>query len=159
MPNDTDTPPTKPKIHPAVVILPWLFVTLALTDSMRPAPASQILVALTLAGRVIAVLGVCVLILAYYAMARAGTTIDPARHSVKLVVTGVYRLSRNPIYLGWLLFLSGLGIANLSVVAISLSAVMVAVLHRAVITQEEAYLETRFGEEYRRYKQRVRRWL
>lgn len=99
------------------------------------------------------------LILAYYAMARAGTTIDPARHSVKLVVTGVYRLSRNPIYLGWLLFLSGLGIANLSVVAISLSAVMVTVLHRAVITQEEAYLETRFGEEYRRYKQRVRRWL
>jgi protein-S-isoprenylcysteine O-methyltransferase Ste14 len=81
---------------------------------------------------------------------RAGTTPNPTRP---------YRFTRNPMYLGLALLQVGLAmVTNALWPLLTLPLVMVAV-RRLVIDREERYLETKFGEEYRAYKARVRRWL
>jgi protein-S-isoprenylcysteine O-methyltransferase Ste14 len=76
-----------------------------------------------------------------------------------LIQQGIYRLSRNPMYLGLALVQVGVGVGvdNLWVVLTSLPAL--AAVHVIAIRPEELYLEGRFGEDYRAYKARVRRWL
>ena len=70
-----------------------------------------------------------------------------------------YRLSRNPIYLGWFLFVLGQGVKNVSLFQIVVSFLMIGLLHWAVVLREEKYLEDMFGSEYLQYRARVRRWL
>jgi protein-S-isoprenylcysteine O-methyltransferase Ste14 len=103
--------------------------------------------------------GFAVLAMSYGSMAKAGTTINPSEHSSKVVTSGLYAYSRNPIYLGWFLLLAGIGFRNASWLVLVTAVTMVLLLYGAVILQEEAYLEKRFGEEYLQYKKRVRRWL
>ena len=110
-------------------------------------------------GVALVVVGVATLVLAYGRMARAKTTIDPNVHTSKIVTSGTYAYSRNPIYLGWFVLLAGRGLMRASVLALLVAAAMLLVLYWAVIVAEEAYLENKFGEEYLRYKKSVRRWL
>ena len=105
------------------------------------------------------VLGILTLIFSYGAMARARTTINPRRPTARIVTNGIYRISRNPIYLGWFVFLLGRGLASLSLFQMSMAPLMIGLLHWAVVLREEEYLENTFGDEYMRYKQSVRRWL
>ena len=72
---------------------------------------------------------------------------------------GPYRFSRNPIYLAFSLFQTGiaLGVANAWTLITLLPAI--SVMSLVVIPREERYLEAHFGEEYASYKARVRRWL
>ena len=72
---------------------------------------------------------------------------------------GPYRLTRNPIYLGMVLGLIGLAIAFNSLWLLMTLALFALVIRYSVITREEAYLERKFGDVYRRYRARVRRWL
>lgn len=72
---------------------------------------------------------------------------------------GPYRLTRNPMYLGFVAFTVGLGLL-LNNGWFPLAAIVAAVaVQRTAIVHEEAYLERKFGEVYRAYKRRVRRWL
>lgn len=75
-----------------------------------------------------------------------------------LVTTGVYRLSRNPQYTGWILILAGTAVTARSPLALGL-VLAVVVAMRVWIPQEERHLEDEFGEEYIRYRQRVPRFL
>ena len=99
------------------------------------------------------------LLVSYGSMAVARTTIDPSEHSSKVVTSGLYAYSRNPIYLGWFLVIAGIGLRNASLLVLVIAVTMVLLLYWAVIVEEEAYLEKRFGDEYLRYKKSVRRWL
>jgi len=92
---------------------------------------------------------------------KAKTTWSPMTpgHSTSLVSTGVYGVSRNPIYLGMLLVMVGLGIALSSPVALALSAVFVLYVDRFQIEPEESALSAILGQEYRDYQTKVRRWL
>ena len=89
------------------------------------------------------------------------TSINPRdfKGTTKLVSTGIFRFSRNPMYLSLLLMLIawalwlGNSLAWLGVI------VFILVMNHCQIAREEAYLESKFGDEYRRYKQKVRRWL
>jgi protein-S-isoprenylcysteine O-methyltransferase Ste14 len=110
-------------------------------------------------GTGLALAGVALLLMAYWMMARAHTTIDPRQHTSRIVSAGIYRISRNPIYLGWFLVTLGAGLRSLSLFQILLAVLMVGLLHWAVVLQEEKYLEDTFGDEYIAYKMRVRRWL
>jgi len=92
-------------------------------------------------------------------MARAKTTIDPNVHSSKIVTSGIYAYSRNPIYLGWFVLIAGRGFMNASLLVLLVAVTMLLLLYWAVIVEEEKYLESKFGEEYLSYKKRVRRWL
>jgi len=90
---------------------------------------------------------------------RHRTPVDPGRPTVTIVASGVFGLSRNPMYLSLLLLLAGIAVA-LGSLWLALSVVPLAVLlDRGVVVPEEAYLSREFGEAYVSYARRVRRWL
>ncbi len=90
---------------------------------------------------------------------RAGTPIEPYRDATALVAAGPYRWSRNPIYLGLVLLLVGFWLHLASLTPAVVPPAFAVVLGRAVIAREEAALTARFGDGYRAYARRVRRWL
>src|SRR5215475_2981248 len=89
----------------------------------------------------------------------SGTNISTDLPATALVVDGIYRWSRNPLYLAMTLAYVGLAIAAGSVWAIMLLIPLLVVMNIGVISREERYLEREFGDAYRAYKSRVRRWL
>jgi protein-S-isoprenylcysteine O-methyltransferase Ste14 len=90
---------------------------------------------------------------------RAGTDLDPGTHARTLVTDGPYRWSRNPIYVGMTLGYAGIAVATHDVWPLVLLAIVLPLVHYGVILREEQYLAERFGPEYVRYRERVRRWL
>ena len=76
-----------------------------------------------------------------------------------LVTTGTHGWTRNPIYLGMFLIYVGVGVAARSPWTLILTLPLALTIRYGVIAREEAYLERRFGDAYRDYKARVRRWL
>lgn len=90
---------------------------------------------------------------------RRGTAVEPWKPSTALIVEGPYRLSRNPIYVGFAATYAGLAIAMDSWIALILLAPCLFVIDRFVIQREERYLAAKFGPGYEAYRQKVRRWL
>jgi protein-S-isoprenylcysteine O-methyltransferase Ste14 len=90
---------------------------------------------------------------------KAGTRVETNKPTTAIVANGPYRVTRNPIYIGMFLGLTGLAIGfdNLWVLATLVPFYLV--IRYGVIAREEAYLERKFGAVYRGYKSRVRRWL
>ena len=86
---------------------------------------------------------------------------DPAAltDSTPLVTTGIHGWSRNPIYVGMFILYAGIGLAACSPWALILIVPLAIILRYGVVAREEAYLGRRFGDAYRAYKTRVRRWL
>lgn len=76
----------------------------------------------------------------------------------QIVTQGPYRYTRNPIYLGQLIFMAGLWVGFRSWVALALCIFHLPWFHLHVV-KDEARLEERFGESYREYKRRVKRWI
>ncbi len=96
---------------------------------------------------------------AVFAFRRAGTSPNPYRPSSHLVTTGIYQVSRNPMYVGFTLwYLAAACWLNNLWLFVLLPIVLLVMLY-GVILREEAYLERQFGDEYRAYRGRVRRWL
>lgn len=90
---------------------------------------------------------------------RHGTAVIPHRPATRLVTTGVYRLTRNPMYLGMALLYVAFAIVFDSLLALVLLPVVLVVIQTHVIAKEEAYLQRKFDDEYLAYKTRVRRWI
>jgi protein-S-isoprenylcysteine O-methyltransferase Ste14 len=93
------------------------------------------------------------------ALLAARTNIGPTLPSTAIVTTGPFRLSRNPLYLALTLLYLGLVLAFDSWWGIARLIPLLLVMHRGVILREERYLEAKFGDEYRRYKVSVARYL
>ena len=89
----------------------------------------------------------------------AGTDVVPGRPSDGLVTYGPYTITRNPIYIGLILVYFGLAIVMTSLWVLLLLIPVQMILQRGVVLPEEAYLERKFGDAYRKYKARVPRWL
>jgi len=103
--------------------------------------------------------GVLLAVSAAFLFRRAGTTPNPAKPTTALVIWGPYRFTRNPMYVGMAtLYVGGTLLLNDPWPLAFLPMVM-ALVQRYVIVREEAYLERKFGNAYRAYKARVRRWL
>lgn len=113
------------------------------------------------AGTVIIVLGMVVVALGMVQFARLKTTVNPLdlTQSTRLAIGGVYRYTRNPMYLGLTLILFGWVLHLDSPVNILLLVAFVLVITELQIKPEEAALKRLFGEEYEKYFRRVRRWL
>ena len=90
---------------------------------------------------------------------RARTALEPWKPSSALVTSGPYRFTRNPMYVGMAALYLGIALAFGYLWSVALLAVVLVVIDRTVIAREERYLERRFGESYREYRTRVRRWL
>jgi protein-S-isoprenylcysteine O-methyltransferase Ste14 len=103
--------------------------------------------------------GLIIILAAANLFRRAGTHIEPWRASSAIVSTGVYRWSRNPIYLSMAIIYAGLALGFDSLIALALLPAAVLVIQTQVIGREERYLEAKFGDAYRDYKLAVRRWL
>jgi protein-S-isoprenylcysteine O-methyltransferase Ste14 len=91
--------------------------------------------------------------------ARAETPVRSIKPTRALVTTGVHGWTRNPIYLGMFLVYGGIGVAAPSPWTLILTLPLAIAIRYGVVAREEAYLERRFGDAYRDYKARVRRWL
>lgn len=96
---------------------------------------------------------------AFYIMRRARTTIRPDRGAAALVTDGVFRLTRNPLYLGLTLLYAGVACVLDVPWALVFLPVVVWIIHTVVIRSEEAYLTRAFGDAYTTYCERVRRWV
>lgn len=90
---------------------------------------------------------------------RAGTPANPYAETRALAVNGPYRFTRNPMYLGLVLMTVGLGLVMNSMWLILMAVAVMLALRNLVIVHEERYLEEKFGDTYRAYLKRVRRWL
>jgi protein-S-isoprenylcysteine O-methyltransferase Ste14 len=95
------------------------------------------------------------------AFRRAGTTINPLRpeEASAMVTDGIYRVTRNPMYVGFASFLIGWGILLQSWAVLAGPIVFVMVITRLQILPEERALKLRFGSAFDAYRARVRRWL
>jgi protein-S-isoprenylcysteine O-methyltransferase Ste14 len=112
-----------------------------------------------IAGIAIAAIGLTLLLAFEIGFRRAGTTILPGHEGSALVTSGVYRVTRNPGYLGMALIGTGIALIVDAPWAVLGVALAVLVVDRGVIVHEERYLESRFGDDYLAYCLRVRRWL
>jgi protein-S-isoprenylcysteine O-methyltransferase Ste14 len=90
---------------------------------------------------------------------RARTPFLSIKPTRALVTTGIHGWTRNPIYLGMFLVYGGIGVATQSAWILILALPLAITIRLGVVAREEAYLERRFGDAYRDYKARVRRWL
>lgn len=112
-------------------------------------------------GAGVALLGAALDALGVIAFLRARTTVNPLKPSrtSTIVRGGIYRHTRNPMYLGMLLFLLGFALYLAHPLAFLLLPVFVAYLTRYQIMPEERFLAAKFGAEYAAYASRVRRWI
>jgi len=110
-------------------------------------------------GAVLTVLGIILVVLARREFRRYGQPTDPGQPTLKIITTGVFSISRNPLYLGGIGILVGLALALNLPWAIVLLLPAIVVCHYILIAPEEQYLRERFGEEYRLYTEKVYRWI
>ena len=96
---------------------------------------------------------------AFYKFKKAGTNVDVRKPATKIVTDGLYAYSRNPIYVGLVIFLFAMSVLLNNLWIMIFIPAFVIIVKRGVIEKEEIYLEEKFGAEYTDYKKRVRRWL
>ena len=111
------------------------------------------------AGGALALVGFALGALSVREFRRAGTSVVPGEPSTVLLDNGPYRFTRNPIYIAFVILYVGLAIMLTSAWMLVLLIPVLIVLQRGVVEREEAYLQSKFGEAYRKYQTRVPRWL
>ncbi len=99
------------------------------------------------------------MLLAVSEMRKHRTNVTPHLNAVHLVVSGIFKRSRNPIYLGDVLILTGLILRWDAVLALPLIPVFISILERRFIVLEENRLRITFRANFAKYCQRVRRWF
>ena len=110
-------------------------------------------------GAMVFVLALALFAWAIVTITRAGSNVPTNLPTTTIVETGPYRFTRNPIYLSMFLGLMGLAIAFDNLWLLMMLAPFALVIRYGVVAREEAYLERTFGDVYRGYRSRVRRWL
>ena len=157
MSKEQDRPKISPMVHPPFVAL--LFIVLAyILGRFVPLPFNA-LVILRYVGLILTSIGFLLGIGAFLEFRKARTTVDPHGSTRQLVTSGIYRFTRNPIYLGFLLMVIGLPLSSGLYWGIAMAPLYLITMNRLVIEREERYLETKFKNAYTNYTSRVRRWL
>ncbi len=93
------------------------------------------------------------------AFRRADTNINPRKPALNVVRSGPFRFTRNPMYLGMILFVAGLGIAVSTIWGVILACLLWAAFHWGVVLREEDYLKAKFGTDYEDLLSSTRRWF
>jgi len=151
------TGPRRPRLIPPVVLFGSIVLMLVLHWLM---PGGRWLEApWTLAGVVIIGLGATLTYTGHGQFTARGTSVKHHEPTTVLVTDGVFRLSRNPMYVGLTTILLGIAVGLGTLTPVFVVHLFPVWLTRRIIPREEATLEQQFGEEYRAYKARVRRWL
>ena len=122
------------------------------SDPLRFGPVS-------ISGMVLAAGSVVLIGVALGLFRASKTRAEPWQPASSLVNRGIYRFTRNPMYLGMAMLSLGIAMAFTSVPGAVLVSVALIIVDRVVVTREEAYLKRRFGQDYIAYMASVRRWL
>ena len=145
------------KIHPPVLLVMHFLVAYFLN---RFVPLSFVFPGILVwVGYALVVIGFGLAFSAAIRFMQARTTLDPHGSVSEIVTGGVFGISRNPIYLGFVCLLVGFPFIFGSYSGLILSPFFIILMNTLVIQHEEAYLEKKFGDVYTSYKSRVRRWL
>ncbi|MBM4427365.1 MAG: isoprenylcysteine carboxylmethyltransferase family protein [Chloroflexi bacterium] len=158
MSNDhKDAPNFNKHIHPPIVAL--IFITMAHLLGWFVRVPFIVPDFMENVGFGLIVVGFFLAVAAFLEFRKSHTTLDP-HGSVKVLVTnGVFRVTRNPIYLGFLLMVIGFPLNAGLYSGVLVAPFFMVTVNQLVIEKEEAYLEKKFGEAYTGYRSRVRRWL
>ena len=138
------------------LVLQFLVLPIPLAFSGEPAHAAVWRAAL---GALVGACGVALFGLTVAAHRRAGNDPHPTSPTTALILTGPYRVSRNPGYLGFALLQGGIAVGIGSLWVLGSVVVSVLLAHYLAVLPEERYLERKFGDPYRRYRKEVRRWI
>jgi protein-S-isoprenylcysteine O-methyltransferase Ste14 len=143
---------------PAIALLAACAMWLVSRSAPLPGVPDDIAI---LAAGTLALAGVAIALAGVITFRQASTTVHPGKpqETSALVTSGVYRMSRNPMYLGLLLVLLGLAVLLSSAWSLAGPVAFVLYISRFQILPEERVLLAKFGEAYAGYKSRVRRWL
>src|SRR3954447_6065296 len=144
------------RLWPPVSVGAPLVVALVLSGLGDPLPRST---GTTVAGWVLVAVFAAWNGWALVMMARHDTALLPGGETTNLIRTGPFRFSRNPLYVGLLLFSAGVALLAASAWALAALPVEWALLRWGAVLPEERYLSEKFGPEYDAYRAQVRRWL
>src|SRR3954453_2088294 len=149
--------------NPGVVVLPPVlyggaFLVVVLLQWAWPLMIVRHAIALCL-GFILVLASLSLAIWGRKTMHGAGTNISPLKPATSLVASGPYRFTRNPLYVAMTLLYLGLTLLLDSLWGVFLLVPVLFILHFGVVRREERYLEVKFGEPYRAYQSRVRRYL
>lgn len=140
----------------------WLAMALAITwqlGRMQPFhlsldfPLTQLIGGLLVGG------GLVLMLLAFIEMRKQHTTVIPHQEAANLVTSGIFKRSRNPIYLGDALILTGLVLRWDAPLALILIPIFVWIIEKRFIIPEENMLRRKFRADFARYMEKTRRWL
>lgn len=147
------------KIPPPLIALLAGILIWAVNNAF-PAFGQDVAVLKTVA-LVIALIGIFIEIWSVFLFIKKRTTVNPLKpqNSKKLVTVGLYRYSRNPMYLGMLLLLTGVVFWIGNPIGATILLLFVWYMTNFQIKPEEKALENLFGSQFREYKKQVRRWL
>ena len=157
MTKEPDRPKINPMVHPPLVVLMFIVIAYFL-GRFAPLPFVAPMV-LRYIGLALTFVGFLLGISAFMEFRKSRTTLNPHGSTKQLVTSGIYRLTRNPIYLGFLLMVIGLPLNSGLYWGLVLAPFYVLLMNRLIIQHEESYLEKKFGKTYTGYAARVRRWL
>ncbi|MCP4187497.1 MAG: isoprenylcysteine carboxylmethyltransferase family protein [Gammaproteobacteria bacterium] len=148
-----------PKLLPIAYVIIFavlMYVAAVVTDTLDISLATHwpVIVAIFVAGTLIILIG-------GYQFKAASTTVNPLRpeESTQLVTTGIYQFSRNPMYVGFFLFLLAWAVLLGSLMVVLVLPLFILLITKVQILPEEEVLQRKFGENYINYKGRVRRWV
>ncbi len=110
-------------------------------------------------GLAVVMIGIGIALAAEWQFLQAGTATLPTRATTVIVTSGIYRLTRNPMYLGLSITLAGLGLVSNSGWFLLALPFAIAAVTKLAIEREEIYLERKFGPDYLDYKRQTRRWF
>ncbi len=150
--------------HPGVVVFPPLLFASCLCAGLLLHWLWPFVTGITRVPRVVAA-GLALVAAAAFglggerALHGSGTNVRPDRPTTAIVTGGIYRYTRNPLYLALLSVYAAVAVLANSLWPFALWIVLLPALVTGIVAREERYLEAKFGEEYLAYKARVRRWL
>ena len=157
-----DTAPDNPSViaPPPLIALGTVLIGLAL-DWVFPVYVLDVVFLLwtrVTIGLILIAVGVALAVAGRQTFLRIGTNVQPWKPALRLASVGVYAYLRNPMYVGLGLIVGGIAIALASDWTLVLLIPAALVMHYRVVLREERYLEEKFGDAYRRYKQIVPRY-
>jgi protein-S-isoprenylcysteine O-methyltransferase Ste14 len=155
---------TTPPDHAGVFIPPPLLYVVplgigALLQRLVPVAILPRSVGTMAGGWLLFALGIALFAAALLNFRRARTSLIPVKPTTAIVESGPYRFTRNPMYVSMTLIYLGVTLWIDSIWPLVFLPIILFTVQRAVIAREERYLEAKFGEAYRGYKARVRRWI
>jgi protein-S-isoprenylcysteine O-methyltransferase Ste14 len=156
----TDTGTAGVIARPPLLFLAALLIGFALDRLVRlPFPVSGIALVHWIIGGSLILIGLALAVAGIRNFSWARTPVPTNQPTRALVTSGIHGWTRNPIYLGMFLVYGGIGIAARSTWTLILTMPLAITIRYGVVMREETYLARRFGDAYRDYKARVRRWV